>query len=308
MTGNSERHIAVIGLGRMGGAFADRLLAEGWHVRGYDVDPNRVQAFDQPHFQRCVSAADAAAQAPLVLTSVFDGGQLLQALTSDGGILAGAGPHTIVIDASTISPESSAECATACAARSVRFVRATVSGNPGVVRAGRLGVYCSGEEADYRDIAELLGSIAASHIWLGPDEEARYAKLVINLLVTGTNVLLAEALGIAQAAGISQKDFFECVQDSVVGSPFTRYKGDAIRAGDYGATITSPQVRKDLGYVLNAARALGIGVPVAGIVDQVYGIVTEAGYGDLDFGAAALLHQAARDSWQQAGSGAAGSA
>lgn len=298
MNSSAERQIAVVGLGRMGGAFADRLLELGWQVSGYDVDPGRVAAFDQPGFHGCASAADAAAAAPLVLTSVFDGEQLRQALTAEGGILAGARPNTIVIDASTISPESSGECAKACAAHAVRFVRATVSGNPGVVRSGRLGVYCSGDEPDYRDIAPFLDAVAASHIWLGPGEEARYAKLVINLLVTGTNVLLAEALGIAQAAGITQQDFFECVQGSVVGSPFTQYKGDAIQAGDYRATITSPQVRKDLGYILDAARTLGIGVPVAGIVDQVYGIVTEAGYGDLDFGAATLLHKAARDAWQ----------
>lgn len=302
MDGNGQ--IAVVGLGRMGSAFAARLLDQGWEVSGYDVDPGRVAAFDQPHFHGCSSGADAATSAPLILTSVFDGDQLRQALTSDGGILSGARPNAIVIDASTISPESSGECAKECAARSVRFVRATVSGNPGVVRSGQLGVYCSGDEQDYRDIAEFLNAVAASHIWLGSGEEARYAKLVINLLVTGTNVLLAEALGIAQAAGIAQKDFFECVQGSVVGSPFTRYKGDAIQAGDYRATITSPQVRKDLGYILDAARRLGVGVPVAGIVDQVYGIVTEAGFGDLDFGAAALLHKAARDSWQSTGHGA----
>lgn len=302
---SNGRQIAVIGLGRMGGAFADRLLDQGWEVNGYDVFPERVASFDHPHFHGCATGAEAAAAAPFVLTSVFDGDQLRSALTAEGGILAGARPGTIVIDASTISPEASGSCATECAARSVKFHRATVSGNPGVVRSGKLAVYCSGDEEDYHSISAVLDSLAAHRLWLGSGEEARYAKLVVNLMVCGTNVLLAEALGIAQAAGISQQDFFECVQGSVVGSAFTQYKGDAIQAGDYRATITSPQVRKDLGYILDAARSLGVAVPTAGIVDQVYGIVTEAGYGDLDFGAAALLHQAVRDSWQSSGGGQA---
>lgn len=300
MTSDDDRTVAVVGLGRMGSAFATRLLDQGWRVAGFDVDPARVAAMDHARFRGCATAAEAAATAPFTLTSVFDGGQLEAALSADDGILAGARPGAIVVDASTISPESSAACARACAARSVGFHRATVSGNPQVLLAGKLAMYCSGDEHDFRAVGPLLDAVAAHRMWLGAAEEARYAKLVINLLVTGTNVLLAEALGIAQAAGISQQHFFECVQGSVVGSPFTQYKGDAIKAGDYRATITSPQVRKDLGYILESARALGIAVPVAGIVDQVYGIVTEAGYGDLDFGAAALLHQAARDSWRQA--------
>lgn len=300
MTSSDDMTVAVVGLGRMGSAFATRLLDQGWRVAGFDVDPARVAAMDHARFRGCATAAEAAATAPFTLTSVFDGGQLEAALTGDDGILAGAVPGTVVVDASTISPEASAVCARTCAARSVKFHRATVSGNPQVLLAGKLAMYCSGDEQDYREVAPLLDAVAANHRWLGSAEEARYAKLVINLLVTGTNVLLAEALGIAQAAGISQADFFECVQGSVVGSAFTQYKGEAIKKGDYRATITSPQVRKDLGYILDSARALGIAVPVAGIVDQVYGMVTESGYGELDFGAAALLHRAARDAWQQA--------
>lgn len=298
----SERRIAVVGLGRMGSSFATRLADQGWDVAGFDVDPARVAAMSHERFRGCASAAEAAATAPFTLTSVFDGAQLEAALAAAGGILAGAQPGSVVIDASTISPESSSRCAALCADRGVRFHRTTVSGNPSIVLAGQLGVYCSGAEQDFRDIGPVLDAISAHRLWLGSGEEARYAKLVVNLMVTGTNVLLAEALGIAQAAGISQADFFECVQGSVVGSAFTQYKGDAIQAGDYRATITSVQVRKDLDYILAAARNLGVAVPTAGVVDQVYGIVTEAGFGDLDFGAAALLHRAVRDSWEAAGS------
>lgn len=292
--------IGIVGLGRMGSAMAERLLHEGWRVVGYDVDPRRVEGIEHEKFVGAVSPGDVAKECEQLLVSVFDGEQLTRLLSGEHGLLDDIRAQTLIIDTSTVDPKTSQECAQACAEVGARFLRSTVSGNPGVARSGQLGVFCSGLEEDYAAATPVLDDLAATHTFLGPGEASRYAKLSINLMVAGMNVLMAEALAIAEGAGISREAFLDCVQNSVVASRFTEYKGAAHLAHDYRPTMTPGDIRKDLGYVLEAARALGVGVPATATVDQTYAMAGEAGLADLDFGAVVLLHPASRDAWKAA--------
>jgi 3-hydroxyisobutyrate dehydrogenase len=205
-----------------------------------------------------------------------------------------AGPRApqIVVDLSTVSVEASGQVRQQLAARGTEFLVAPVMGNPRVAAAGRLTFAVSGSPGAADEARPYLDLLGAGASYVGSGEIARTVKLCHNLLLGVVIQSLAEVTVLAEKAGVSRHAFLACINDSVMGSAFTRYKSPALVNLDYHATLTSVLLRKDFDLGLAAAREHEVPMPVAALVHQIVQSLVGQGYGEKDF--AAVLELQAR--------------
>jgi 3-hydroxyisobutyrate dehydrogenase-like beta-hydroxyacid dehydrogenase len=264
----------------MGTAVGERLLDAGREL----VVFNRTEAKAAPLVERGARAAgsaeELAAEADVVLTSLADD-DALETVAAE--LVPAARPDALLVDLSTISPSASARVAALAADAGVLYLRAPVSGNPAVVRAGNLTFIVSGpREARERAEPVLLDVGRAVHD-VGDAEQARIVKLAINLVIAGLAQLMAEALVLGEASGVSRRALLETMGDSAAGAPFVKYKTEPLLRDDYSATFTTALMEKDLDLVLDAAERAGVGLPLAGELKALVRSAIQAGHGDDDF-------------------------
>jgi 3-hydroxyisobutyrate dehydrogenase len=280
--------VGWIGAGRMGAAMAIRLDNAGAAPTVWNR--TRSKAEDTG----CAVADDIAAlrDRDVVFTMVSTPKDLEQVLLGDGGLLADpAQAPGIVVDCSTVSIESSARIRHACAERGVEFLAAPVSGNGKVVRSGGLTLCVSGPEETFRKVEHLLNHIGKSVTYVGAGDVARLAKIAHNLMLGVVTQCLAEITVLAEKGGMSRAAFLEFLNDSVMGSVFTRYKSPAFVHLDYTPTFTPVLLRKDFDLGLAAGQELGVPMPLAGLTAQIVQQSVSSGRVDEDF--AILLDQQA---------------
>lgn len=283
--------IGWIGTGRMGFELARRLLAAGYDVAVY----NRTRAKAEPLAEFGATVVDRPAELAdreTVFTMVSASPDLLDVTVEDGGVLsvADAAPR-IIVDCSTVSGEASATVRRRAAEREADFLAAPVSGNPKVARAGELTLAVSGSEAAYREAEPLLRALGRGVTYVGADEVARLVKLCHNVFLGVVIQSLIEVTVLAERGGTSRAAFLEFMNDSVMGSPFTRYKSPALVHLDFTPTFTTALLRKDFDLGLAAARDLEVPLPVASHVASLVASAVGAGHRDADF-AALILEQA----------------
>jgi 3-hydroxyisobutyrate dehydrogenase-like beta-hydroxyacid dehydrogenase len=280
VTQNPRRAVGLIGLGNMGSAFADRLLDAGFELTVHNRSAGATESFARRGVPVADSPAALAAGSDLVLTSLADDG----ALESVAGALLGAArPGTLLVDTSTVSPEASARVAARAEAAGVEYLRAPVSGNPGVVRAGNVAFIVSGPSAAFERAEPVLRAIGATIHVVGDAEQARVVKLAVNLVIAGLAQLMAEALVLGERSGVSRADLLATMGGSAAGAPFVKYKTEPLLRDDYSATFTTNLLEKDLALVLAAADAAGARLPLAEEIKEIVRDAIEAGYGDDDF-------------------------
>src|SRR5204863_9649010 len=188
---------------------------------------------------------------------------------------------------------ASARVASLAAAASVDYLRAPVSGNPTVVRAGNLSFIVSGPRATLERADPVLRAIGATVHHVGEGEAARIVKLAINLVIAGLAQLMSEALVLSESAGVSRAALLEVMGSSAAGAPFVKYKTEPLLHDDFSATFTTALMEKDIDLVLETADEAGVELPVAREMKGLLRAAIEAGYGDDDFIALFLYLQSA---------------
>ncbi|MGH3399126.1 MAG: NAD(P)-dependent oxidoreductase, partial [Streptosporangiaceae bacterium] len=216
------------------------------------------------------------------------------ALLGPSGLMSGSSAPQIVVDCSTISVEASQQVRERLAERGTALLAAPVMGNPRVAGAGKLTLAVSGPR-DVFDVAEpYLDVLGAGATYVGEDELARTVKLCHNLLLGVVTQSLAEVTILAEKSGISRQALLACLNNSVMGSTFTRYKTPAFVNLDFHATFTATLLRKDFDLGLAAAREREVPMPVAALVHQLVQSLVGRGAGEEDF--AALIRVQAQSS------------
>lgn len=272
--------MGLIGLGNMGTAFAERLLQAGYPLQVYNRTAEKAEALAGEGVQPVETAADLASQVDVVLTSLADDAAF-EAVA--GEVIAAARPGTILVDMSTVSPTVSARVATQAEAASVDYLRAPVSGNPTVVRAGNLSFIVSGPRDALERVEEVLRAIGPTLQHVGDGEQARVVKLAINVMIAGLAQLIAEALVLGEGAGVSRAALLEVMGSSAVGAPFVKYKTEPLLHDDYSATFTTALMEKDIELALDAAEQEGVELPLAREMKSLLRAAIEAGYAEDDF-------------------------
>jgi 3-hydroxyisobutyrate dehydrogenase-like beta-hydroxyacid dehydrogenase len=272
--------VGLIGLGNMGTAFAERLLQAGYPLQVYNRTAEKAEALAGEGVQPVETAADLASQVDVVLTSLADD-DAFEAVA--GEVIAAARPGTILVDMSTVSPTVSARVAAQAEAASVGYLRAPVSGNPTVVRAGNLSFIVSGPRDALERVEEVLRAIGPTLHHVGDGEQARVVKLAINVMIAGLAQLIAEALVLGEGAGVSRAALLEVMGSSAVGAPFVKYKTEPLLQDDYSATFTTALMEKDIDLALDAAEQEGVELPLAREMKSLLRAAIEAGYAEDDF-------------------------
>jgi len=281
----AEQRIGWVGAGRMGLAIAERLLKAGVKLSVY----NRTRAKAEPLAKlgaKIVDGLAELAECDLVFVIVAESKDLLQVISGPQGLLSrpGKAPR-VVIGSSTVSEAASAEARAKLAERGAQFLCAPVSGNPKVVRAGKLGVVVSGPKAAYDAAAPYLAHFGRGVSYVGDGERARIVKICHNVYLGIVAQSLAEITILAEANGVPRHAFLAFINDSVMGSVFSRYKTPAYVNLDFAATFTPPLLRKDLDLGLEAARAKGVPMPVTALTREIVQSMIGNGYTDCDFAA-----------------------
>jgi 3-hydroxyisobutyrate dehydrogenase len=286
--------VGWIGAGRMGAAMAARLARAGVKVTVW----NRTRAKAEPLTEVGCVIADEIAELrgrDAVFVMVSTSKDLHQVLLGEGGLLADPQDvPRIVVDCSTVDQDASEAMRAACAERGVAFLAAPVSGNGKVVQAGMLTLVASGPEETYREVEPLLQHIGQHVTYVGEGDVARLVKICHNLMLGVVTQCLAEVTVLAEKGGVSRAAFLEFLNNSVMGSVFTRYKSPAFVNLDFTPTFTPILLRKDFDLGLAAAHDLDVPMPVAAATAQAVQAGVSSGRVDEDF--AIMLELQARNS------------
>jgi len=293
----SARQIGWIGAGRMGAALIKRLLDAGTEVWVYNRTRSKAEALAE-HGAKVVDSPAELAALDIVFTMVGGPDDVLEVTVGEDGVLSRDDVRpSVIVDSTTIDPASSQTLRARAAEVGVEVLAAPVSGNPKVVKAGRLTVVASGPESAYEKARPVLEQFGRKVTYVGSEDEARLVKICHNLMLGIVAQTMAEVSILAEASGVSRADLFEFLNDSVMGSAFTRYKTPAFVNLDYTPTFTWHLLRKDFELGLSTATALDIPVPTAALVHSIIVEGIGLGYGDQDF--AALLTKEASASGRE---------
>jgi 3-hydroxyisobutyrate dehydrogenase-like beta-hydroxyacid dehydrogenase len=276
----------------MGAAMADRLMLAGIELAVYNRTPSKADAFVERGAVRLESLADAAKR-DIVFTMVTDDAALDE-LYADGGLLSGSAVPAIWIDGSTVSVAAATRAAAAAHAVGSRYVSAPVSGNPTVVSAGN-AIFAISGDAEALDVSEeLLRLVGRAVMRVGSAAEANVVKLCVNALLAVTMQSVAEIAVLADRAGVPRAALMSFLNESAVGSPFTRYKTVNVVELDFTPMFTPEGQRKDVRLALDLSRDLEVPMPVLNTTEVAFSRLVSGGLGEgRDF--AALILEVARD-------------
>jgi 3-hydroxyisobutyrate dehydrogenase len=286
--------VGWIGLGRMGEAMAKKLIKAGHDVRVWNRTASKAAPLAEAGATMVATKQDLAGCA-VVFTMVSTTDDLKEVLFAAGGLLTGSVKPRMVIDSSSISQEGSAEIRQRLEAMGVAYLCAPVSGNAKVAKAGKLLLVASGPKSLYTEVEPMLQAMARRVMWVGEGELARVWKIAHNTMFGVVIQNLCEITVMAEKAGIPRHIFLDSINDSVLGSMYTKYKTPMLTNLTFDqVTFTPKLLLKDMDLGLGAAKAHGVPMPAAAATRESIARMVGRGYDDIDF--AVLLKEVAADS------------
>ncbi len=284
--------VGWIGTGRMGFEMAQRLAKGGCDLTAW----NRTRSKAEPlakNGARIANDLPELASCDIVFCMVSTWDDVKEVISGSNGLLSkGKGNIRILVECSSISLEGSAELRKLLAASGIQLLAAPVSGNAKVIKAGKLSFVCSGPKAVYDEVLPLLKMIGPAASYVGEGELARMVKICHNVFLGVVTQSLAEITVLAQKAGVPRHAFLEFMNQSVMGSTFSRYKTPAFVNLDFKVTFTPYLLRKDMDLGLDAGRKFQVPMPLASVTRDLIQAMMGQGMTEQDF--ATLLVQQAK--------------
>ena len=279
--------VGWIGAGRMGYEMAGRLAKGGADVLVW----NRTKEKAEPLKKYGAKVADELlelASRDIVFCMVATWKDVKEVVTK---LLKGKARPKMIVECSSISLEGSAELRELLIKENIQYLAAPVSGNAKVIKAGKLTFVCSGPKKAFDAARPLLDMIAVNSSYVGEGELARIVKICHNVFLGVVTQSLAEITVLAQKAGVPRHAFLEFMNQSVMGSTFTRYKAPAFVNLDFKVTFTPQLLRKDMDLGLDAGRRFEVPMPLASATRDLIQSMIGQGWTEQDF-ATLLLQQA----------------
>ena len=282
----NDLKIGWIGAGKMGGPMSRNLVAAGAEVIVFDPVAANVEAVVAGGAQAGASNQDLAQRADIVVSMIPNDAVLRSIALGNDGILATMKSGATYLDMSTVSPQASAEISADAEAKGIGYVRAPVSGSTALAEAATLTIMASGPKASYEKCVPLFEVLGAQNFHLGDSEQARYLKLVVNLLVGTTGAVLAEALTLGRKGGLDWQQMLDVIGVSAAASPYVQYNLAPLKARDFSALFTTEQMVKDSRLIRDAGEATGVPLAIGQAMLQMFEDTIEAGYGEENLTAA----------------------
>lgn len=294
MDGDQVTSLGWIGVGRMGRALVTRLLSAGHEVGVYNR--TREKAADLAELGATIvdSPADLADR-DIVFTMVAGSADVEEIVAGSSGLLSRDGVRPgLIVDSTTISPAAAESIRAYALERGTAMLAAPVSGNPKVAESGRLTIVASGPADAWERARPYLELLCRRVTYVGEGERARLVKICHNLMLGVVAQCMAEITVLAEKGGVTRADFLDFLNDSVMGSTFTRYKTPAYVNLDFKPTFTPALLLKDFHLGFEAAREMDVAMPLAAATEQIVQGLAGLKGNEVDF--AALIEVAAEAS------------
>lgn len=296
MTVKALGHIGWLGIGNMGLAMARRLADAGAQLSVYNRSPEKAEPL-RAHGAQVARSLQELAGCDILITMLATGDVVEDLLLGSAGLFSqpGGNKPQVVIDCSSIAVETSASIRERLAAMGVAFIAAPVSGNPEVVASGNSTFVCSGPALAVERVRPLFLSMGKAASYVGEGELARVAKICHNVWLGAVSQALAEVLVLGQKAGLTREAFLNFLNQSAMGSAFTKGRTPSWVALD-GAPGFSPWLmRKDMDLGLDLAKALEMPMPLSNSARDFLQTLINSGQAEADF-TQGLMQQQARAS------------
>ena len=274
--------IGFIGLGTMGGPMAAHLVKAGHDVIGYNRSRGPVDELVASGGRGGDSIAAVSKDADVVITMLPDSPDVEEVVLGDGGVLDSVGPGTIVVDMSTVRPDTATAVARAAAERDVRSLDAPVSGGEVGAKEGRLSIMVGGDQDTFAEVQPLLEAFGTTIVHVGPAGSGQTVKAANQLVVAGTIELIAEAIVLLEANGVDAEAGLQVLAGGLAGSRLLELKAANMLAREFSPGFRVDLHHKDMGIVLDAARSSGAAVPVGSLVAGQMAALRARGDGSLD--------------------------
>lgn len=278
------RTIGFIGLGVMGAPMADNLVKAGFDVVGHTRRPDGADRLVAAGGRRAGSAAEAARGADAVITMLPDSPDVEAVVLGPDGVLANSDPGTLLIDMSTVRPQTARDLAAAALDRGLESLDAPVSGGEQGAIDAALSIMVGGTASAFARARPIFGALGTTIVHVGPAGAGQLVKAANQLVVGGTIELVAEAIVLMEASGVDPALGLEVLGGGLAGSTVLARKGTAMLERRFTPGFRVDLHHKDLGIVLDAARAAKVAVPAGELVAQLMDEARELGHGHLDHG------------------------
>lgn len=280
---SKKQKIGWIGLGKMGVPMSKNLIKAGYELSVYDVIEEKLNELVEQGASRADSLKALAADSEIII-SMIPNDFILKAISiAPEGVFKGIKPGTTFVDMSTVSPSVSAQVAKAAEEKGIKYLRAPVSGSTTLAETGKLTIFVSGPKDAYEQCLEIFLSMGHKSFYVGEEEQARYLKLVLNIMVGLTAAVAAEALSFGEKGGMNWDQMIDIVTNSVVASPLIVYKAQVLRERNFTPAFTADQMAKDFNIILNTGKDMSLPMPLVSKVYQYLEDMKSTGKGDLDF-------------------------
>ncbi|MBN1265354.1 MAG: NAD-binding protein [Anaerolineales bacterium] len=276
------KRIGYIGLGLMGKPMARNLMKAGYEVMVHNRSQASVKELAAEGARAASSPREVAENSDIIFTNLPDSPDVEQVVLGKNGIAEGCRPGMIVIDNSTIKPETARSIAAALAKKGVTFLDAPVSGGDVGAIAGTLAIMVGGPEEVFESVVPVLKAIGKTITYVGESGAGQVAKACNQIMVGAQMAALAELLILARKTGVDPRRVVNAIQGGAAQCWTLDKKPDRLFAGERGPGFKAYMMHKDLGIVMDTARTYGVPLPSAAITLQLYEAMLQMGMRDLD--------------------------
>ncbi|RSD07387.1 2-hydroxy-3-oxopropionate reductase [Amycolatopsis eburnea] len=277
--------LGFIGLGVMGAPMAAHLVAAGHDVSGFDVHAAAGEKLAAAGGRAATSVADAVAGADVVITMLPNHPQVEEVVLAAGGVLDTAEPGALLIDMSTIRPETSIAIAEAARDKKIRVLDAPVSGGQAGAEQASLSIMVGGDAADFEAATPVFDAVGKTIVHVGPHGAGQVVKAANQLVVGGIYGLVAEAIVLLEASGVDAATGLDVLAGGLAGSRILELKRKSMVEREFAPGFRIDLHHKDMGIALAAARQADVALPLTGLVAQLVAAGRAMGYGSLDHSA-----------------------
>lgn len=275
--------VGFVGLGVMGSALSSHLLAAGYEVIGYDVTPRRAAEHQARGGTVASDPAEVGGSAGVVVTSLPSVAALRQVVEGPDGLTARPATGLTVVETSTLPVADKEAARRYLAERAVALVDCPLSGTGAQARAKDVVAYLSGEDAAKARVAEVVAAMTRAHFDVGEFGNGSKMKIVANLLVAIHNVAAAEALLLAEHAGLDLTMVLAAIGDGAGTSRMFQVRGPMMASGDYTpAAIRTEVFDKDMKLIAAYADQLRSPTPLFSLASLFYTAALAQGRGQED--------------------------
>ncbi len=275
--------IGIIGIGMLGEAVAQNLLNLGFDVSVYNRTKEKVTKVEKNGATVMNSPKAVADNSELIIIIVKDASAVKEVSFGKNGIIESENKKLIVADMSTIEPSESREIADKFEQKQIQKLEIPVMGGPNVAITGKLVMMASGPKNSFDQCKTIFEKIANKVFFLGTQGTANSIKLAMNLQITMLALSLSEGITLVEKSEVDPKIFLEVLNSTYFKTGMSENKAFKMIDGDYDATFTLSNLKKDISTMISTSKKLGIELPMIMKAEKIYENAIKEGLGNNDY-------------------------